>query len=154
VIGIIFMRHRMSKVKLNRSYDHRHSLEKNLVRSLFLSEGMTTTEAKAKWARSGAEHLITIAKKGSLDSFRRLIFETGSKDFAKKIIATSSRLKDRNSGYIRLTKVGIRVGDKAVMTKMEFVWDVEPVEKKTVSKKVKVDSEANNPVTAEIKEQE
>jgi len=40
------------------------------------------------------------------------------------------------------------------MTKMEFVWDVEPVEKKTVSKKVKVDSEANNPVTAEIKEQE
>lgn len=124
----------MKTVKLNRSGAHRGALAKNLVRSLFLEESITTTEAKAKWSRSLAEHLVSVAKKGDLAARRRLIAETGSKELAQKIFATAAKLTGRTSGFIRLTKVGIRVGDKAVMTKMEFVFD--EVKKPKAKKKV------------------
>jgi large subunit ribosomal protein L17 len=125
----------MKKIKLNRSRAHRQSLEKNLVRSLFLEEGISTTEAKAKWVRSSAEHYLSIAKKGTLESLRRLISETGSKEVAKKIIELSKKLTNRNSGYLRLTKVGIRVGDKAVITKVGFIFDEVKKETKEAVKK-------------------
>ena len=130
----------MHKVKLNRSGAHRHGLERNLLRSLFLEEGITTTDVKAKWVRSGAEHLITIAKKGTVDSLRRLIAKTGTLEVAKKIVEISKKLTARQNGYLRLVKQGIRVGDKAVMTKIEFVWD-----------EVKKPVEAEVPVAKETK---
>lgn len=141
------MRHRMNKVKLNRSGAHRDALAKNLVRSLFLEEGITTTETKAKWTRSLAEHLISIAKKGDLTAHRRLIAATGSKELAKKILEMAQKLTSRNSGWLRLTKVGIRVGDKAVMTKIEFIFD--EVKKDEVVAPVKVKRAARKKVTKE-----
>jgi len=42
---------------------------------------------------------------------------------SKKIVEVRKKLTARQTGYLRLTKTGIRVGDKAVMTKMEFVFD-------------------------------
>jgi len=138
------MRHRVHKVKLNRDGAHRKGLLNNLVRSLFLEESITTTITKAKWARSHSEHLISIAKKGTLDSFRRLIAETGSKEVAKKIEETTKELSTRTSGFLKLTKVGIRAGDKSVMVKIEFVRDAKPEEikeKKKVVKKEKVTGE-------------
>lgn len=133
------MRHRMKKVKLNRSGAHRHGLERNLLRSLFLEEGITTTDVKAKWVRSSAEHLITIAKKGTVDSLRRLIAETGTLEVAKKIVEVAKKLTTRQNGYLRLIKQGIRVGDKAVMSKIEFVWDEvkKPIETESVVKESK-----------------
>ncbi len=127
------MRHRVDKVKLNRSGGHRKGLLNNLVRSLFLEGSITTTISKAKWARSRSEHLISIAKKGTLDSFRCLIAETGSKEVARKIQETTKELTSRTSGFLRLTKVGIRAGDKSVMVKMEFVKDDVQKPKKTAT---------------------
>lgn len=141
------MRHRMNKVKLNRSGAHRDALAKNLVRSLFLEEGITTTEAKAKWTRSLAEHLISIAKKGDLTARRRLIAATGSKELAKKVLEITQKLTSRNSGWLRLTKTGLRVGDKAVMTKIEFIFD--EVKKDEVVAPVKVKRAARKKVTKE-----
>lgn len=129
------MRHRVKRVKFNRDRDHRNSLLRNLVRSLFLENGITTTEAKAKWLRSNVEHLITIAKLGGLTALRRLIAETGNKDLAKKILDTSAKLTARNSGYVSLTKTGIRVGDKATMVKIDFIYDVVKEEKKVKAEK-------------------
>ncbi|MCX6784243.1 MAG: 50S ribosomal protein L17 [candidate division WWE3 bacterium] len=158
------MRHRVKRVKFNRDRDHRNSLLRNLVRSLFLEDGITTTEAKAKWLRSHADHLVTIAKIGGLTALRRLITETGNKDLAKKIIDTSAKLTARNSGYLSLTKVGIRVGDKAPMVKVDFIYDVVEKEKvvkedmkvkktivKTAPKKAKV-TENKSEVVEEVAE--
>lgn len=144
------MRHRMKTVKLNRSRGHMASLAKNLVRSLFLEEGITTTETKAKWTRSLAEHLISIAKKGDLASLRRLIAATGSKEVAQKILAITKRLGGRSSGHLRLTKTGIRVGDKAVMVKVEFLF--EEIKKETSVKEKKPRSKRPEKVTEPVAE--
>ncbi len=101
--------------------------------------------------RTLAENLVTVPKTADLASLRRLISETGSKELARKIIEVAGKLKARNSGYLRLTKVGIRVGDKAVMTKVEFVFD----EVKKVAKKAAVKKEKAAPVEAvEVKSEE
>jgi large subunit ribosomal protein L17 len=58
------MRHRVDHRKLNRTASHRKAMLCNMVTSLFDSERITTTDAKAKEARRLAERLITRARKG------------------------------------------------------------------------------------------
>ena len=58
------MRHRVDHRKLNRTAAHRKAMLRNMVTSLFASERISTTDAKAKEARRLAERLITRARKG------------------------------------------------------------------------------------------
>jgi len=58
------MRHRIAGRKLGLPTDQRMALLKGLVRNLIMSEGIITTEPRAKEARVIAEKLITTARKG------------------------------------------------------------------------------------------
>ena len=57
------MRHAVFGRRLNRDTDARKALLNNLANSLFDKGRITTTQAKAKFARSHIEKLITLAKK-------------------------------------------------------------------------------------------
>ena len=59
------MKHQISGSKLGRSAPQRRSLRRNLLKALFEHERIKTTEAKAKFIRSDAEKLITLAKRGN-----------------------------------------------------------------------------------------
>ena len=59
--------------QLSRDTEHRMSLRRNLVQSLFEHGKIRTTLPKAKEVRAFAEKLITLARTGTLNCRRRVI---------------------------------------------------------------------------------
>ena len=116
------MRHRNSGRGLSRSNSHRKAMLKNMAASLFKSEVIKTTLAKAKELRSMAEPLITLSKIDSV-AHRRLAFDRLRDDVAvgKLFTILGPRFKTRPGGYSRIIKCGFRPGDKAPMVIVELL---------------------------------
>jgi large subunit ribosomal protein L17 len=116
------MRHRVGGRKLQRTASHRAALFRNMSAALIKHEQITTTLAKAKELRPYAEKLVTLAKRGGLSNRRlahaRLMDETQLK---KLFDVLGPRYAERNGGYIRIIKAGIRASDAAPMAIIEFV---------------------------------
>ncbi|HWI86892.1 MAG TPA: 50S ribosomal protein L17 [Sphingomonas sp.] len=116
------MRHRVGGRKLQRTSSHRTALFRNQAAALIKHEQITTTLAKAKELRPYVEKLVTLAKKGGLSNRRlahaRLLDDT---QLVKLFDVIGPRYADRNGGYIRVVKAGIRASDAASMAVIEFV---------------------------------
>ena len=116
------MRHRSGGRKLQRTSAHRTALFRNMSASLIKHEQITTTVAKAKELRPYIEKLITLAKRGGLANRRlaqsRLMDDT---QLRKLFDVIAERYKDRNGGYTRVIKAGIRASDAAPIAIIEFV---------------------------------
>jgi len=85
-------------------------------------EKITTTEAKARQVRGLAEKMITLGKKGGLNSRRQaLSFIFDEKVTAKVFTELALRYAERPGGYTRIIKIGPRLGDGAVMVQLELV---------------------------------
>ncbi|MEO7815444.1 MAG: 50S ribosomal protein L17 [Sphingomicrobium sp.] len=116
------MRHRVGHRKLQRTSAHRLAMFRNMAASLIKHEQITTTTAKAKELRPYVEKLITLAKKGGLSNRRlamsRLMDET---QLAKLFDVLATRYADRDGGYCRVVKAGIRMSDAAAISIIEFV---------------------------------
>lgn len=109
--------------KLGRRTDHRSSLLRNQVRSLFDHGRITTTLTRAKETRREAEKLITMAKKGDLAAKRRVsayLFDDdkASRKLMEEIVPT---FEGRQGGYTRILKLGPRRGDASEMAILELV---------------------------------
>jgi large subunit ribosomal protein L17 len=116
------MRHKMAHRKLNRTASHRKAMFANMASSLIEHEQIVTTLPKAKELRPIVEKLVTLAKKGDLNSRRLAISRTRNRVMSKKLFdVLGPRYKDRNGGYIRIMKAGFRFGDNAPMAVIEFV---------------------------------
>lgn len=109
--------------KLGRRTDHRTSLLRNQVRSLFDHGRITTTLTRAKETRREAEKLITLAKRGDLAAKRRISAYLFDDDKAsrKLIEEIAPTFKDRQGGYTRILKLGPRRGDSSEMAILELV---------------------------------
>ena len=116
------MRHRVAGRKLQRTSAHRAAMFRNMAAALIKHEQITTTLAKAKELRPYTEKLITLAKKGGLSNRRlahsRLMDDT---QLVKLFDVIAPRYADRNGGYCRVVKAGIRSSDAAAMAIIEFV---------------------------------
>ena len=116
------MRHLKRTAKLGRTSEHRNAMLANLVCSLIEHKRVTTTLAKAKAARSVAEKMVTLGKKGTIQHRRlavaRLHQEKAAKTLFKEI---APAFKDRRSGYTRIIKLGQRNGDAAQKAILEWV---------------------------------
>jgi large subunit ribosomal protein L17 len=116
------MRHKSGGRKLQRTSAHRTALFRNMSASLIKHEQITTTVAKAKELRPYIEKLVTLAKRGGLANRRlamsRLMDDT---QLVKLFDVLAERYKDRNGGYTRIIKAGIRVSDAAPIAIIEFV---------------------------------
>ncbi len=140
------MRHRKSGKNLGRNTSHRKAMMRNMVTSLFDSEKITTTDARAKELRKMAEKLITLARRGDLHS-RRIALEVvrDSKTVAKLFETIAPRYADRPGGYTRIIKLGLRAGDKASLSIIELVeeeFTAKPKKKAPVKKAVKASEKA------------
>ena len=122
------MRHRNGLRKLNRTASHRQAMFRNMAVSLLRHEAIKTTLPKAKELRRVVEPLITLGKKPSLAN-RRLAFDRlRDRDIVGKIFnELGPRYASRNGGYLRILKMGFRVGDNAPMAFVELVDRPEPV---------------------------
>ena len=116
------MRHRVGHRKLQRTSSHRAALFRNMAAALIKHEQITTTTAKAKELRPYVEKLVTLAKKGGLSN-RRLAHARLLDDaqLQKLFDVIAARYADRNGGYIRIIKAGIRKNDAAPISIIEFV---------------------------------
>jgi large subunit ribosomal protein L17 len=116
------MRHRVGGRKLQRTSAHRIALFRNMSAALIKHEQITTTLAKAKELRPYVEKLITLAKKGGLSN-RRLAHARLLDDaqLTKLFDVLAGRYADRNGGYTRVIKAGIRASDASPMAIIEFV---------------------------------
>jgi large subunit ribosomal protein L17 len=116
------MRHGLSGRKLNRTSSHRKALFANLAQALIKNEQIVTTLPKAKDLRPIVEKLITIGKKGDLNSRRILASRLRDEDLAAKLVGPiADRYHNRNGGYVRIIKNGFRYGDNAPMAIIEFI---------------------------------
>ncbi|MCK4349625.1 MAG: 50S ribosomal protein L17, partial [Candidatus Krumholzibacteria bacterium] len=79
------MRHNKDGRKLNRTVSHRKALMRNMVTSLFTSERIETTTAKAKEARRVAERMITFARRGDLAARRHVAKTVQNPKILKKL---------------------------------------------------------------------
>jgi len=118
------MRHRNSGKRLGRNTSHRTAMMRNMVTSLFEHEKITTTDARAKELRPMAEKLITLAKRGDLHA-RRLATEVvrDRKTVAKLFERIAPRYAERPGGYIRIIKLGHRLGDNAALSMITLIED-------------------------------
>jgi len=116
------MRHKVAGRKLSRPTGHRMALYRNLVTDLLRYEKITTTEAKAKEARSMAEKVITLGKEGTLHARRQaLAFVLDTKVVDKVFDELARRYAERAGGYTRISKLGPRLGDAAPQARLELV---------------------------------
>jgi len=115
------MRHMNRGRKLNRTSAHRKALFRNLVLALVQHERIRTTDAKAKELRRYADRMVTLGKRGDVAA-RRLAFAfMQSRDAVKRLFdEIAPRFKERNGGYTRVVKFGIRRGDAAPLSIIEF----------------------------------
>jgi len=116
------MRHRVGGRKLQRTSAHRIALFRNMSAALIKHEQITTTVAKAKELRPYIEKLVTLGKKGGLSN-RRLAHARLLDDaqLVKLFDVLAKRYADRNGGYTRIIKAGIRASDASPMAIIEFV---------------------------------
>jgi len=129
------MRHLKRTAKLGRTSEHRNAMLANLVCSLIAHKRVTTTLAKAKAARSVAEKIVTLGKKGTIHHRRLAVARLHQEDAAKILFKEiAPAFKDRNGGYTRIVKLGGITGkyrgrgqgDAAQRAILEWVAEIAP----------------------------
>ncbi|NIA53459.1 50S ribosomal protein L17 [Massilia sp. TW-1] len=116
------MRHRHGLRKLNRTSSHRLAMLRNMTVSLLRHEAIKTTLPKAKELRKVVEPLITMGKSDTLANKRLAFARLRDREIVQKLFAEiGPRYNARPGGYIRILKMGFRVGDNAPMAFVELV---------------------------------
>ena len=155
------MRHGKKFNHLGRKSAHRKSMLANMGSSLVKHKRINTTLAKAKALRMFLEPLITKSKNDTLHN-RRIVFRyLRDKHAVSELFREiSTKVADRPGGYLRIIKLGNRLGDNAEMAMIEFVdynptYNADkPAKKKTRRRRKKtVKAEANEAPATETKEE-
>ena len=122
------MRHLKKTIKLGSNTSHRRALLANMVCSLIEHNRIQTTLVKAKAARSVAEKMITLGKRGTLHARRQAVAFLRHNAPVKKLFSEiAPRHAQRAGGYTRVVRLGRRIGDAAEMAILEWVDFVAPV---------------------------
>jgi len=115
------MRHRKAGRALGRNSSHRRALYRSLVTSLLEHERIETTVPKAKELRSFADKMITLAKRGDLDSRRRALAFIQKESVVRSLFSDiGPRFMNRAGGYTRVLQSRRRLGDGAPMAVIEL----------------------------------
>jgi large subunit ribosomal protein L17 len=116
------MRHNKAGRRLGRKTSHREAMFRNMVTSLLNHGKITTTDAKAKEIRVVAERMITLGKRGDLHSMRLAASVIREKLVVSKLFSViAPSYKERQGGYTRIIKLGVRQGDASPLSLIELV---------------------------------
>jgi large subunit ribosomal protein L17 len=115
--------HRMGFNRLGRAQDQRRALLRALTTEVIRHGRIRTTEVKAKSLRKYVDHMITLAKKGTLHSRRQALSFIYDKDLVASLFEQApERYATRQGGYCRVIKEELpRRGDSANMAVIELV---------------------------------
>ena len=116
------MRHRLGLRKLNRTSAHRLAMLRNMMCSLIKHEAIKTTLPKAKELRRVVEPMITLAKDPTPANKRLAFNRLRDREVVVKLFnEIGPRFANRNGGYTRIIRTGIRRGDAAETALIELV---------------------------------
>ncbi len=116
------MRHRCRVPQLGLPADQRKALLRALATHLIRYGQVTTTLARAKALRAEVDHIITLAKDGSLSARRQAMGYIYDKQLVHALFEQAqSRYGNRNGGYTRVVRTVPRRGDNAPMAIIELM---------------------------------
>ncbi len=129
------MRHQNHSKRLARKPDQARLLLKNLVTSVLLYEKVRTTKKRAQVARSIVDRVITVGKTQRPDLAIRTINTMVMDDNAcrKVLEVLKNRYAKRSGGFTRITPVGQRGGDGALLVELSLVDSAAPVVEATAA---------------------
>ena len=108
--------------KLGKTSEQRKALLRQQVTDLLENGKMETTFFRAKEVQPVAEKMITLGKKGNLAAYRKALSFITKEDVANKLFKEiAPKYAERNGGYTRVTRTGVRRGDAAEMAVIELV---------------------------------
>ena len=108
--------------KLGKTSSQRKAMLRQLVTDLLANGKLETTFYRAKEVQPIAEKMITLGKKNTLASYRKALSYITKEDVAHKTFhEIAPKYADRNGGYTRVTRLGVRKGDAAEMAVIELV---------------------------------
>ena len=115
--------HRMGFNRLSRPADQRKALLRALTTEVIRHGRIRTTLVKAKALRKYVDHMITLAKRGTLHTRRQALAWVYDKDLVASLFEqVPERYADRNGGYCRVIREELpRRGDSAQMAIIELV---------------------------------
>ena len=108
--------------KLGKTSEQRRAMLRQLTTDLLEHGKLETTFTRAKEVQPVVEKMITLGKKGGLANYRRALSYLTREDVANKLFKEiAPGYAERNGGYTRVTRVGIRRGDAAETALIELV---------------------------------
>ena len=108
--------------KLGRTSDHRRAMLRAMTTYLLENGRIETTVTRAKEVRAMAEKMVTLGKRDDLHAKRQVFSYITKEDVAKKVLdEIGPKYADRDGGYTRIIKTGVRRGDAAEMAIIELV---------------------------------
>ena len=133
------MRHKMVSTTFGRSSAHRRAMLARLACCLIEEKRIEITLSRARAARSLAEKMVTLARRGGLAARRKAIATLRRPSAVKMLFEQiAPQCQDRSGGYTRIIKLGARRGDNAPMAILEWV-SIAPVDKKKKTPVAKTD---------------
>ena len=108
--------------KLGRTSEQRKAMLRQLTTDLLENGKLETTFCRAKEVQPVAEKMITLGKKGDLAAYRQALSFITREDVANKLFKElAPSYAERNGGYTRIIRTGIRRGDAAETAIIELV---------------------------------
>ena len=108
--------------KLGKTSDQRRAMLRQLTTDLLAYGKLETTFYRAKEVQPVVEKMITLGKKGDLAAYRQAMSFITREDVCKKVFKEiAPGYAERNGGYTRITRTGIRRGDAAETAMIELV---------------------------------
>ena len=108
--------------KLGKTTDQRMAMLRQQVTDLLANGRMETTITRAKEIKPLTEKMITLGKKGDLAAYRQALSFITREDVAHKLFKElAPEYAERNGGYTRIIRTGVRRGDAAETAVIELV---------------------------------
>ena len=108
--------------KLGKPTDQRKAMLRAMVTYLLENGQIKTTVTRAREVAPMTEKMITLAKKNNLATYRQALAFITKEDVAKKLFdEIGPKYADRDGGYTRIVKIGLRRGDAAEMAIIQLV---------------------------------
>ena len=116
------LRHKISGRQFGRASGPRKAMFRIMVTDLLRHGQIKTTVAKAKAIRPLTEKMVTLGKGGTLHDRRQAASFITDKSVVKAVFDDiAPRFQERNGGYTRITRLGVRPGDAAEMALIELI---------------------------------
>ena len=108
--------------KLGKTTDQRMAMLRQQVTDLLDNGRMETTITRAKEIKPLTEKMITLGKKGDLAAYRQALSFITKEDVVHKLFKElAPEYAERNGGYTRIIRTGVRRGDAAETAIIELV---------------------------------